>query len=49
MGAFLELVRFCLTAVDLAMGSPVTSRVPLLIIAADALVTIAMADPVTAA
>ena len=49
IGAFLELVRFCLTAVDLAIGSPVISRLPLLIIEADVLVTIAMAEPVTAA
>jgi hypothetical protein len=45
----LELARCCLAAKTLAMGSPVTSRMPLPMMDAEALVTIAMAEPVTAA
>src|SRR5580658_10112561 len=48
-GGFLELARGCLASRTLATRSAMMSRMPLPIIAADALVTIAMAEPVTAA
>jgi hypothetical protein len=48
-GMFFELARCCLAAKTLAMGSARLSRMPLPIIDAEALVAIAMADPVTAA
>ena len=46
---FCELAKLCLAARTLATGSPVISRMLLLMMAAEALVTIAMAEPVTAA
>jgi hypothetical protein len=48
-GAFLEPPTCCLASLTLATRSAIMSRIPLPIIAADALVTIAMAEPVTAA
>src|SRR5580658_1342271 len=48
-GAFLELARYCLAAKTLAMDSAALSRTPLPMICAEALVAIAMAEPVTAA
>jgi hypothetical protein len=49
IGMFLELARCCLAAKTLATGSALLSRMPLPIIDAEALVAIAMAEPVTAA
>jgi hypothetical protein len=48
-GMLLELAKVCLAARTLAARSAVMSRMPLPIIDAEALVTIAMAEPVTAA
>jgi hypothetical protein len=48
-GGFLELARGCLASRTLATRSTMMSRMPLPIMEAEALVTIAMAEPVTAA
>ncbi|HEY1182575.1 MAG TPA: hypothetical protein VGE89_00225 [Bryobacteraceae bacterium] len=48
-GMLLELLRFCLAARTLAMASTVMPRTPVPITDAEALVIIAMAEPVTAA
>ncbi|MGA2741925.1 MAG: hypothetical protein ABSG65_31355 [Bryobacteraceae bacterium] len=48
-GAFLELAKYRLAAKTLAMDSTVRSRMLFPIIEAEALVAMAMAEPVTAA
>ena len=49
IGGFFELAKSCLALSALSVGSPAASGAPLPIMAADALVNIAMAEPVTVA